>query len=89
MKITTGIESAGEREQRALTLHRLAGQTLASQRVLVCPATPMLCYTEALIIPGLGRLRLGAKRDAILAKELEREVGKKTVRAAGFLINRY
>ena len=40
LKIAIGIATSGRREQLALTLQQLVGQTLPPNKVLVCPAAP-------------------------------------------------
>lgn len=89
MNISIGIATAGRPEQLASTLHQLANQTVAPYRVLVCPATPWLPYLGAQITRVSGPLGLCAQRNAFLAKALDCDVGKRTVRSAGVQINRY
>ena len=62
LKIVIGIATAGRREQLALTLQQLAGQTLPPTKVLVCPAAPEDFDDSALPDVGAPILRVMGSR---------------------------
>ena len=80
MKIAIGIATAGRREQLALTLQQLAGQTLPPIKVLVCPAAPEDFDDFALpdvggpILRVTGPRGLCAQRNAIISQVTDCDV---------------
>ena len=80
LKIAIGIATAGRREQLALTLQQLAGQTLPPTKVLVCPAAPEDFDDSALpdvggpILRVTGPRGLCAQRNAIISQAADCKV---------------
>ena len=80
LKIAIGIATAGRREQLALTLQQLSGQTLPPAKVLVCPAAPedfddsVLPDVGGPILHVTGPRGSCAQRNSIIAKSADCDV---------------